>query len=459
MDVKILIDRIMSEFIFWMAWIIIPLVMEIIPALGGFFILIKKKFRKKRKYEEGYYPEITLIIPVYNSSETLRACLESVYNSQYPLNLMDVLLINNGSTDNSFDIYTQCQADFKDLPMTWLNASQGKAKALNLALFNSHGKYIIHIDSDGKLHPDAIKNIAERFEMQPDVSALTGAILTDIEMIEQTDNFVMRLVRRCEFYEYCQAFLAGRNFESELNSMYTLSGAFSAFRKSAILKSQLYNPSTVGEDTQVTFQMRNIVNTGKVGLCENAYFFVDPIETYNKLYTQRQRWQRGEIEVSHMFLKKHINVVTSFFSNFMIRVLMFDHTFAFPRMIWYFALVFLVFMNYPMSLVIGSVVIMYLLYVISMLLFYLNVLMYLAKVEDVKKYYRSKWYIIFVLPLFYFIVFWIRFAGIINSIKSEGNWKTTTLTEEWQSVKYKVNDDFHAPKRLIKALRRKINND
>ncbi|MEL7655772.1 MAG: glycosyltransferase, partial [Bacillota bacterium] len=144
MDIQILLSRISREIIFWMAWIIIPLIMEIIPAFGGFFILIKKKFTQKKLKEINYYPEITLIIPVYNSADSLRGCLESVRNSDYPTRLMDILLINNQSTDNSFEVYTQCQAEFKDLPMTWLNASQGKAKALNLALFNSNGKYIIH---------------------------------------------------------------------------------------------------------------------------------------------------------------------------------------------------------------------------------------------------------------------------------------------------------------------------
>ena len=107
-----------------------------------------------------------------------------------------------------------------------LNARQGKSKALNLALFNSRGKYIIHIDSDGKLVSSALKNMAEKFERNPNIHCLTGVVLTDPQQIEQTESFPMRLFRRCEFLEYCQAFLAGRNFESELDSIYTLSGAF-----------------------------------------------------------------------------------------------------------------------------------------------------------------------------------------------------------------------------------------
>ncbi len=231
--------------------------------------------------------------------------------------------------------------------MSWLNASQGKAKALNLALFNSNGKYIIHIDSDGKLHKDAIRNMAERFEQEPDTVCLTGSILTDMKEIEKTKGFLFKLVRRCEFFEYCQSFLVGRNIESEFNNIYTLSGAFSAFRKSVIMKSQMYNSTTVSEDTRSRFKCAR--KAGFVSARMRS-IFVDPIESYNKLYTQRQRWQRGEIEVSHMFLKKDLNVA-GFFKNFMVRVLLFDHTFAFPRLIWFFALIFLIFLNYPVSLV------------------------------------------------------------------------------------------------------------
>ena len=110
-----------------------------------------------------------------------------------------------------------------------------------------------------------------------------------------------------EFGEYCQAFLSGRNFQSELNSIFTLSGAFSAFRKSAIMKTQLYNTDTLCEDTHVTFQVRFQMKK-RVALCPNAIFFVDPIESLNKLYVQRQRWQSGELEVLHMFRKDKMNI-------------------------------------------------------------------------------------------------------------------------------------------------------
>ncbi|MEG0614836.1 MAG: glycosyltransferase, partial [Oscillospiraceae bacterium] len=148
-------NKIMSELIFWMAWIIIPLVVEIIPALGGFFILLKKRIFQKKLPLVEKYPEITLIIPVFNSNETLEECLKSVYESDYDASLISIILANNMSSDNSFEVFNKCQTAFPDLSMQWLNSKQGKSKALNMALFNSNGKYIIHIDSDGRLEKSA----------------------------------------------------------------------------------------------------------------------------------------------------------------------------------------------------------------------------------------------------------------------------------------------------------------
>jgi len=449
---------IIRELIFWMAWIIIPLIMEIVPAIGGFFLLLKKSFAKKEddELDPETLPDLTLIIPVYNSSQTLRTCLESVYLSDYPKHLLHVLLVNNQSADDSFNIFTECQKEFSNLPMTWLNSKQGKSKALNMALFNSQDKYVVNIDSDGTLHPQALKNMVKRFEQNPDITTLTGAVLTNIIMVEDEGNLGIKLLRRCEFFEYCQAFLAGRNFASETNSIYTLSGAFSAFRKSTILKTQLYNMATVCEDTHVTFQVRHLLNQ-KVHLCENALFFVDPIESWNKLYTQRQRWQRGEIEVSHMFLKGELKPAAGFFSNFMVRLLMYDHTFAFPRMIWYFALMYLVLLNYPMYLVFGSVFIIYLLYAFTSFLYYINIRMYLNQFKDIRKYYAGKWYLVLILPIFNFAVFWMRLAGIINSIKSEGRWKTTNMTDEIKTIKNIVDKDTEKSRNRLKRISRIFN--
>lgn len=440
-----------NEIMFWASWVIIPLIIEIVPSILGFFLLLRKRLIYRNDPEIKYTPDITIIIPVYNSADTLEECLNSVVISDYPKESLEIILVNNGSKDNSFEIFQKYQSSHTHINLKWINAQQGKSKALNMALYNSKGKYIIHIDSDGVLHPEAIKNLIQRFEAHQNIHCMTGVILTNPDMIEDSKGFLLKLMQKTEFFEYAQAFLAGRNYEAESNSIFTMSGAFSAFRKSTILKTQLYNTDTVCEDTHVTFQVRRLLKK-KIDLCENAIFFVDPIESAQKLYVQRQRWQRGELEVAHMFPEEN----KGFRNNFILRLLLFDHTFAFPRMIWYFALICLTFLEYPYKFILISMVIIYLLYIVSGFLYYLNICSFLSWDKRLKKYYAQKLPIILVLPLFNFIVYWFRFAGIINSIKGASSWKTSTFQEEMDACKQIISVDFSFYSKLINKIKKVI---
>ena len=445
-----ILEKMSSQIVFWSAWIIIPLIMEIIPSFFGFLVLLRKRLKYSADPELLYNPEISIIIPVYNSADTLEMCINSIVESDYPIDKIGILLVNNGSKDHSFDIYKRYQEEHPEINMKWMNSKQGKSKALNMALFNSKGKYIIHIDSDGILHANALSNLIKRFEAHSNIHCMTGTILTNPDSIDNTQKFTKRLMQKIEFFEYAQAFLAGRNFEAEWNNIFTMSGAFSAFRKSIILKTQLYNTETVCEDTHITFQVRRLLKK-RIDICENAIFFVEPIESMDTLYVQRQRWQRGELEVAHMFPDKR-----KFSMNFMTKLLLYDHTFAFPRMIWYFALICLTFMNYPFSFIIRSVVLIYFLYCISSFLSYLNICSYLKWDGRLRRFYARKFILIFCLPIFNFIVYWFRMAGIINSIKIQSQWKTKSFQEECGTCKQIMKNDFKMIGVVVNKIRQCI---
>ena len=449
------ISDFLDSFLFWAAWIVIPVMMEIIPSLGSVFVLIKKHIKASHYETPPIEPEISLIIPVYNSQDTLEACIRSVDESDYPNESIRIFLVNNQGRDDSFDVFCACQKKYPLLKMQWLNAKQGKSKALNLALFNSEGKYIVHIDSDGLLEKSALKNMVHKFEGDPTIECMTGSILTEPAQIQKYPLLFPRLVRKIEFMEYAQAFLAGRNYAAEANAIYTLSGAFSAFRKSSVLKSQLYNTDTICEDTQITFQMKYIQKT-KVQICENAIFFVDPIEDMNKLYTQRQRWQRGSLEVSHLFLKDKLHV-KDMFRNVSIRTLVYDHTFAFPRMIWYLALICLMCMNYSFCMIGVSTLILYGLYILIGIFYYISTIGFLKGFTELRKYYAKQWYVLPLLPLFNLAVFFIRFAGVINSINTSSAWRTKSFTEEKSEVRQTIGEDFAGVFSWIRKLRGYVN--
>ncbi|KRN66880.1 glycosyltransferase [Pediococcus cellicola] len=425
---------------FWLTWSLIPIVVEIIPAVFSAGILLFKQFRKKRLEMPAKMPLITVIVPVYNSEDTLFNCIRSIENSTYPSDLIQIILADNQSTDNSFQAFAHAQNVFTDLHMQLIHTDQGKAKALNSAIYESIGTYIINIDSDGILEKHALMNMVLRFENDYDVSALTGTILPQKKLIKQTRGFWRRLLQRNEYFEYAQAFLSGRTIESENNQLFTMSGAFSAFRKEALMSTFLYSTTTIGEDTDMTFQLRERLKR-KVVICSDAIFYIEPIPSLGQLYTQRQRWQRGEIEVTQAYSTRI--EIKHFFNNFLIRRMILDHTFLFPRMIWLFASLVLLLFNYSPVLLGMSYVVIYLLYVMMEIMNFVCVQLLLGDFPDERHFYSSQWWVALTMPAYNFICAWIRFVGIINSMTELSHWNSTKFDAETRDIRTVIRDDIY----------------
>ena len=431
---------------FWISWMLIPIIYEFLPALYSFFSLnIRDKNRNKFKTVIKL-PRISLIIPVYNSESTIFDCIKSVADSSYPNNLINIIVANNQSTDNSFKEYKKARWQYQNLFMQWINTNKGKAYALNSAIYRSKGKYIIHIDSDGILQKNALLNIIRNFENNPTISAQTGTILTDYNMIAKTKHHFLKFVQKNEFFEYAQSFLIGREIETVSDHLFTMSGAFSAFRREKLINTNLYNTQTVGEDIDMTFQIRYKLK-GKVVLCPEAIFYVEPLDSLDKLYMQRQRWQRGELETVHYFMNQSNLNFTNFFDNFIVRRLTLDHTILFLRIIWMAAIFILIPLGYSPYLVFVSFLILYILYITICLLNFINIQYYLRFFPKDRTFYLSNYYVLISLPIYYLFCSFIQVIGIINSMTEPAAWKVESFHKELLSIMNIIINDF---RRLIK---------
>lgn len=97
---------------FWLTWVLIPVVVEIIPAFISAFILMTRNRHREAEPVPAKLPFITIIVPVYNSEKTLYNCVKSIKDSTYPSELIQVILADNQSTDNSFGEFARAQTDF-----------------------------------------------------------------------------------------------------------------------------------------------------------------------------------------------------------------------------------------------------------------------------------------------------------------------------------------------------------
>ena len=102
---------------------------------------------------------ISIIIPVYNAASYLDKCIESILHQKYKD--FELLLINDGSTDNSGDI---CDAfALKDNRISVFHQqNQGVSAARNLGIEQAKGEWLQFIDSDDWIENDFLLNNVSR---------------------------------------------------------------------------------------------------------------------------------------------------------------------------------------------------------------------------------------------------------------------------------------------------------
>lgn len=122
-------------------------------------------------------PEISVICTVKNGGQVLKETVESILAQTY--SDWEFIIVDDGSTDDSLKILTDIAA--KDSRIKIVNTPGiGRAKALNLAIKQSQGKYIANIDADDPSHPQRLAIQKLIFDRNQEISLLA------------TDTFILK---------------------------------------------------------------------------------------------------------------------------------------------------------------------------------------------------------------------------------------------------------------------------
>lgn len=99
--------------------------------------------------------KISIVIPVYNSEKYIGRCLDSILSSTFKD--YEILIMNDGSTDNSLNICKSYQNKYKDKIRIYTHENQGVALTRNDGIKKANGKYIMFIDNDDYITDDYLE--------------------------------------------------------------------------------------------------------------------------------------------------------------------------------------------------------------------------------------------------------------------------------------------------------------
>lgn len=107
--------------------------------------------------------KVSIIVPVYNTSKYLEECLDSLVNQTYDRDLLDIVCVDDGSTDNSLEILKQYKSKYSCIKVIH-QENGGLSSARNTGLSNSIGDVVTFIDSDDYLSSDTIEKAVKAKE-------------------------------------------------------------------------------------------------------------------------------------------------------------------------------------------------------------------------------------------------------------------------------------------------------
>lgn len=107
--------------------------------------------------------QVSIIVPVYNVEEYVGACLDSLMRQTIDFSKIEILTIDDGSTDNSLAICQKYAEKYSNIKV-FTKPNEGLSATRNYALRRATGKYIMYLDSDDSFTDDTIRQVTSFFD-------------------------------------------------------------------------------------------------------------------------------------------------------------------------------------------------------------------------------------------------------------------------------------------------------
>jgi peptidoglycan-N-acetylglucosamine deacetylase len=319
---------VLIEATYWISHTLFSLfVVFILLSIGRTLLMawLTARERKKEK-KEGlvfpalkHYPAVSIIVPAYNEEVNAVSSLQNLLQTTYPN--FDIIFVDDGSKD---DTYAKVADVFNSHPKVkaFTKPNGGKASALNFGVAQTNAEYVVCIDADTKLHPDAVSEMMKHFlaPLPPKGGSATlrsslfnkvatlkasskdkdcvpaypsswgrgtvGAVAGNVKVGNEVN-----MLTRWQAIEYISSQNFDRRAFAAVNAITVVPGAIGTFRKAAIEAAGGFTTDTLAEDCDLTIR---ILRTGYEVKNENkALAFTEAPEGLKPFLKQRFRWTFG----------------------------------------------------------------------------------------------------------------------------------------------------------------------
>jgi len=254
--------------------------------------------------DKDFIPGVSIIIPCFDEEEWIQRTIISCINQDYPIDKLEVIVIDDCSNDRSFEKIQEIVEEMKvtekrydvDKRLHYYRQEQnaGKREAMAQGTRMAQHELVVFVDSDSFLDPFAIRNIVQPFK-DTKMGGVSGR--TDVA------NTYTNALTKMQAVRYYIAFRVMKAAESYFDAVTCLSGPLSCYRKDLVLKYMdawlnqkfLGQRATFGDDRSMTnFILRN----DRTMYQDTAICTTIVPNKYNVFLKQQMRWKRSWLRES-----------------------------------------------------------------------------------------------------------------------------------------------------------------
>ncbi len=242
-------------------------------------------------------PKLSIIVPAYNEGPMIADSIQAILAADYPPGLVEVICIDDGSTDNTWERLAAMQAAHPGrVTAIRFPTNRGKRQALFAGFQAAQGEVLVTVDSDSLIEPSALRALVAPLQADPQVGAVAGKV----RVLNRRESLITRMLT----VVYILAFDYIRASQSTFMTVICCPGALSAYRRTVIapiLDEWLHQDflgvrCTYGEDRSLT----NFVLQARYYCVYQQSAVVHTLvpATYGRLCRMYLRWQRSNIRES-----------------------------------------------------------------------------------------------------------------------------------------------------------------
>ena len=254
----------------------------------------------------------SLLIPAHNEESVLDETLETVLNLDYPSELFEVVVINDGSVDQTERVARRLQKKYSNLKILTVpinNGGQGKSAALNVGFadfllawrgieIKPRHRWIIGVfDSDAVPKSDMLKKVSFQFN-----DLTVGGVQTLVRIKNAKTSFLAKL-QDIEFLAFARVIQFAR---TKFSGAVALGGNGQFIRATALdnvaLKQQkeYWSQDSLTEDLDMG--VRLLTNKWKNVYVDTTFVSQEGTETLRTMFHQRERWAWGTLQTLKRFI-------------------------------------------------------------------------------------------------------------------------------------------------------------